>query len=81
MGADNFGGDVNAGGRLFLSATQSAQAQLKSGRTLMSRFPLPEPSARRSDNNGRFVLSNLSAFCHAQWWGGGTIFSFADRRA
>jgi hypothetical protein len=29
-----------------------------------------------SDNNSRFVLANLSAFCHAQWR---TIFFFANR--
>jgi hypothetical protein len=65
MGADNFGGAVNVGGRPFLSATQSAQAQLKSSRRLMSRLPFPDVrvisrAARRSDNNSRFVLTNLS---------------------
>jgi hypothetical protein len=56
---------VNVGGRPFLSATQSAQAQLKSSRRLMSRLPFPDVrvisrAARRSDNNSRFVLTNLS---------------------
>jgi hypothetical protein len=62
-----------------LSATQSAQAQLKSRSHVdESLAPSRTRRAHHSDNNGRFVLTNLSAFCHAQLGEGGPFF-FADR--